>query len=67
MKIEKLLKQKAEIEARIAAAEVEARNKNRVERFVVREVGKHASFFSADPSTVEKVLADAITQAAKNV
>lgn len=55
-KLEELQRRKAAIEAEIVQAGIVAKNKNRVERLVVRMINKHPDMFSCDPAELEKSL-----------
>jgi len=63
-KLEKLLKQQETLAAEIKAAELAARNTNRIERLDVKLIRKHKVLFLSDPAAVEKALDDAITAVA---
>lgn len=67
MSLEKLLKQKEALEAQIIKAEQAAKNKNRVERLVVKLVSKHQGLFTCDLAALEKNLDEAISAVAEKL
>jgi hypothetical protein len=68
MSIAKLMKQKEVIEAQIVQAELVAKNKNRVERLVLKLMHKNSGLFAIELTVLEKYLDEAfaaITSKAK--
>lgn len=64
--LKKLMKQKEALEKKIKDAEVVAKNRNRVERVVVKLVEKRPKLISADIGELEKQLDAAIDQVLKD-
>lgn len=67
MSIEKLLKQKTEIEAQIAKANLIEKNKAKVEKVVLKLLQKRPEFFLADPKVFEKNLGDSFDELSKKL
>ena len=67
MKLERLLKQKAQLEEQIKHAEIAAKNRNRVERLVIRLLNKHPDLFLCDPVALEKNLDESFADVAGNL
>ena len=67
MSLEKLLKQKAQLVEHIKQAELVAKNKNRVERLVIRLLSKHPDLFLCDPATLETNLDESFADLAGNL
>jgi len=56
MSLEKLLKQKEELESLIKQAELAQKNKGKLEKIVVKLLQKHSDLFHCDVTTVEQNL-----------
>lgn len=67
MSLEKLLKQKEELEAQIKQAELAQKNKVKLEKIVVKLLQKHPALFFSDVATVEHNLDNAMAVIAGNI
>lgn len=64
--LKKLMKQKEALAEKIKLAEQMEKNRNRVERIVLKVVGKHPELYTSEPSELEKALETAIAEWLKN-
>jgi hypothetical protein len=67
MSLEKLLKQKEELESQIKQAEIAEKNKGKLERIVIKLLQKHSDLFYCDVATVENNLDNAMAAIAGNL
>lgn len=67
MSLEKLLKQKEELEAQIKQAELAQKNKVKLEKIVVRLLQKHPDLFYCEIASVEQHLDHAMAAIAVNI
>lgn len=65
--LKKLLKQQEALAEQIKQAEQVEKNRNRVERIVLKTIGKHAALFTAEPAALEKALEAALGQVLKEL